>query len=140
MLQAAWENNVFFMEAYMYRCHPQIARMLELVGAGAIGDVRTIIARFGFCATYDLEGRLFNRTLGGGGILDVGGYCTSMARLVAGAAQGAVAEPERVFGVGKIGPVGASLYSETLPPTTGISSASQARARPSTAWLSCQAT
>jgi predicted dehydrogenase len=104
MLQAVWENSVFFMEAYMYRCHPQITRMLELIRAGEIGEVRTITARFGFRATYDLEGRLFNQTLGGGGILDVGGYCTSMARLVAGAAQGAVAEPERVFAVGQIGP------------------------------------
>jgi predicted dehydrogenase len=103
MLQAAWENSVFFMEAYMYRCHPQIVRMLELLRAGAIGEIRTITARFGFNAPYDLQNRLFSRALGGGGILDVGGYCTSMARLVAGAAQGAVIEPDRVFAVGQIG-------------------------------------
>jgi predicted dehydrogenase len=103
MLQAVWENGVFFMEAYMYRCHPQIARTLDLLRAGTIGDIRTITARFGFHATYDLEGRLFSRTLGGGGILDVGGYCTSMARLIAGAAKGAVVEPEKVFAVGQIG-------------------------------------
>ena len=115
MLQAVWENSVFFMEAYMYRCHPQITRMLELIREGAIGDVRAITARFGFCATYDLEGRLFNRTLGGGGILDVGGYCTSMARLIAGAATGAVAEPERVFAVGQIGPEsGVDEYAAAL--------------------------
>ena len=103
MLQAAWENNVFFMEAYMYRCHPQIARVLDLICKGRIGKVRTITARFGFRATYDLEGRLFNRTLGGGGILDVGGYCTSMARLIAGATEGRAIEPEKVFAVGDIG-------------------------------------
>jgi predicted dehydrogenase len=115
MLQAAWENSVFFMEAYMYRCHPQIARMLELIRAGTIGDVRTITARFSFRATYDLEGRLFNRTLGGGGILDVGGYCTSMARLIAGATQGTVVEPERVFAVGQIGPEsGVDEYAAAL--------------------------
>ena len=115
MLQAAWENNVFFMEAYMYRSHPQIARMLELLRKGAIGDVRTITARFTFRATYDLEGRLFNRTLGGGGILDVGGYCTSMARLIAGAKQGAVVEPEKVFAAGQIGPEsGVDEYAAAL--------------------------
>ena len=103
MLQAVWENRVFFMEAYMYRCHPQITRMLELLRSGAIGEVRAITARFGFHATYDLEGRLFNRTLGGGGILDVGGYCTSMARLIAGASQGVVVEPDKVFATGQIG-------------------------------------
>src|ERR1700677_1176549 len=42
MLQAVWENKVFFMEAYMYRCHPQIARTLELIRAGAIGSVQAI--------------------------------------------------------------------------------------------------
>jgi predicted dehydrogenase len=103
MLQAVWENNVFFMEAYMYRCHPQIHRMLELINQGAIGEVRTINATFGFSATYDLENRLFNRTLGGGGILDVGGYCTSMVRLIAGASTRAAVEPERLFAVGTIG-------------------------------------
>jgi predicted dehydrogenase len=103
MLQAVWENNVFFMEAYMYRCHPQIVRMLELLRAGAIGEVRAITARFSFNAQYDLEGRLFNRTLGGGGILDVGGYCTSMARMIAGAAEGKVIEPDRIFAAGQIG-------------------------------------
>lgn len=103
MLQAVWENSVFFMEAFMYRCHPQIALMLDLIRSGAIGDVRTISASFSFHADYNLEGRLFNRLLGGGGILDVGGYCTSMARLIAGAKLGKVVEPERVYAVGKIG-------------------------------------
>jgi predicted dehydrogenase len=115
MLQAVWENSVFFMEAYMYRCHPQISRMLDLLRAGAIGEVRTISARFSFRATYDLESRLFSRSLGGGGILDVGGYCTSMARLVAGAANGTIAEPDRVYAAGQIGfESGVDEYSTAL--------------------------
>jgi len=104
MIQAAWENSVFFMEAYMYRCHPQIARMIDLIRAGDIGDVRAIRASFGSPVPYDLEGRLFNRNLGGGGILDVGGYCTSMARLIAGVAQGKpFVEAERLSVFGQIG-------------------------------------
>jgi predicted dehydrogenase len=115
MLQAVWENSVFFMEAYMYRCHPQIPRMLELLRSGAIGEVRTITARFSFRAAYDLESRLFSRSLGGGGILDVGGYCTSMARLIAGAAEEKVAEPERVYAAGHIGNTsGVDEYSSAL--------------------------
>jgi len=115
MLQAVWENSVFFMEAYMYRCHPQILRMLELLRSGTIGEIRTIIARFSFRAAFDLESRLFSRSLGGGGILDVGGYCTSMARLIAGAAEGAVVEPDRVYAVGQIGEAsGVDEYSTAL--------------------------
>ncbi len=115
MLQAVWENSVFFMEAYMYRCHPQVQRMLDLIRSGAIGEVRTITARFSFRATYDLESRLFSRSLGGGGILDVGGYCTSMARLVAGAKEEKVVEPERVYAAGQIGSAsGVDEYSSAL--------------------------
>jgi predicted dehydrogenase len=114
-LQAVWENSVYFMEAYMYRCHPQIPRMLELIRAGAIGEVRTITARFSFRATYDLESRLFSRSLGGGGILDVGGYCTSMARLIAGAMEEKIVEPERVYAAGLIGSAsGVDEYSSAL--------------------------
>ena len=115
MLQAVWENSVFFMEAYMYRCHPQILRMLELIRSGAIGEVRTITARFSFRSTFDLESRLFSRSLGGGGILDVGGYCTSMARLIAGAMEEKSVEPERLYAAGQIGPVsGVDEYSSAL--------------------------
>jgi predicted dehydrogenase len=104
MMQAAWENSVFFMEAYMYRCHPQIARMIELIRAGTIGDVRVIKATFGSPVPYDLDNRLFNREMGGGGILDIGGYCTSMARLIAGVAIGKpFAEPEKLSVFGQIG-------------------------------------
>ncbi|MCE0483991.1 MAG: Gfo/Idh/MocA family oxidoreductase [Methylacidiphilales bacterium] len=104
MVQAAWENSVFFMEAYMYRCHPQIARMSELIRAGTIGDVRSIQASFGFFAPYDPQSRLFDPSLGGGGILDVGGYCTSMVRLIAGVAQGKpFAEAEKLSVFGQIG-------------------------------------
>jgi len=104
VLQAAWENSVFFMEAYMYRCHPQISRMIELIRAGTIGDVRVIKATFGSPVPYDLDNRLFNRELGGGGILDIGGYCTSMVRLIAGVAKGKpFAEPERMSVFGMIG-------------------------------------
>src|SRR6185436_3637937 len=42
-------------------------------------------------------------------------------------------------GVGKIGPPPPSLYSETLPPTTGTPSARQASPRPAIARVSCQA-
>ncbi len=83
---AARESGVFLMEAFMYRCHPQTARLAELIRSGAIGEIRVIEATFSFEGSLDVESRLYNKSLGGGGILDVGCYTTSMARLVAGAA------------------------------------------------------
>lgn len=86
--EAARKSGVFMMEAFMYRCHPQTVRVHEMVASGVIGNVRSIEATFGFNCSFNAESRLWNRELGGGGILDVGGYVVSMARLVAGAAIG----------------------------------------------------
>ena len=45
---AARKNDVFFMEAFMYRCHPQIAKLVELLKAGIVGDVRIIESYFAY--------------------------------------------------------------------------------------------
>jgi len=105
MVEAAQRNDVFLMEAFMYRCHPQTAKLVELLKARTIGEVRMIRATFGFNAGYDPESRLFKNALGGGGILDVGCYATSMSRLVAGVAMGKdFADPVEVKGCGHLVP------------------------------------
>jgi predicted dehydrogenase/aryl-alcohol dehydrogenase-like predicted oxidoreductase len=104
IIEAARQNNVFLMEAFMYRCHPQTAKIVELVRSGIIGEVRVIQTTFSFATSFNLESRLLNNALGGGGILDVGGYCVSMARLIAGAALGQdFANPIQVSGAAHIG-------------------------------------
>ncbi len=112
IVEAARRSDVFLMEAFMYRCHPQTARLVELIRERAIGEVRVIQAAFSFYCPFDAESRLFANALGGGGILDVGCYCTSMARLVAGAATGEdSAEPIEVKGVGHLGRTGVDEYA-----------------------------
>lgn len=105
VIDAAKRNNVFLMEALMYRCHPQTIKLVELIRSKIIGEVRVIQATFSFSTgDYNLEGRLLNNKLAGGGILDVGCYCTSMARLIAGAAVGKpFDEPEEFLGTGHVG-------------------------------------
>lgn len=103
MMEAATANRVFLMEAYMYRCHPQTARLVELLRERVIGDVAAIQATFSFHAGFNPDSRLWSNALAGGGILDVGGYTTSMARLIAGAAQGLpFADPVAVTGAGHL--------------------------------------
>ncbi|MCU0794106.1 MAG: aldo/keto reductase [Opitutaceae bacterium] len=107
MIQAARRAGVVFMEAFMYRCHPQTAKVVELVRGGAIGRVRLVQAAFGFRSDYKAESRLWANALGGGGILDVGCYAMSFARLVAGAAAGGAAtfaDPVSVVGAGQLHP------------------------------------
>ncbi|MEQ7010753.1 aldo/keto reductase [Actinopolymorpha sp. B17G11] len=104
VFEAARRHDVFAMEAYMYRCNPRTVRLAELIRSGAIGAVHQIQATFAFGSSGDPENRLFRQDLAGGGILDVGGYATSMARLLAGAARGqAFADPDEIDGVGHIG-------------------------------------
>ncbi|HEY5038400.1 MAG TPA: Gfo/Idh/MocA family oxidoreductase, partial [bacterium] len=88
MVAAAKKNGVFFMEAFMYRCHPQTAKLVQLIRSGMIGEVRLIEASFCFNNPVDSKHRLFNKKLGGGGILDIGCYPASFARVVAGASHG----------------------------------------------------
>jgi predicted dehydrogenase len=95
------------MEAFMYRCHPQTAKLTELVCTKAIGDVRLIQCSFAFASNPAPDHRLLNLAMGGGGILDVGCYAMSMARLLAGAAAGKpFAEPAHISGEGVLGSTG----------------------------------
>jgi predicted dehydrogenase/aryl-alcohol dehydrogenase-like predicted oxidoreductase len=112
IVEAARLNDVFLMEAFMYRCHPQTHKLVELLGQKVIGEVRVIQASFSFHAGFNPSGRLFNNELGGGGILDVGGYCASMARLIAGAAMGKdFAEPTYVGGAAHLGETGVDEWA-----------------------------
>jgi predicted dehydrogenase len=72
-------------EAFMWRHHPQTARLRELLAEGAIGDVRLVRASFSFPLAVDAPNVRLAADLDGGGLLDVGCYCVSGARLVAGA-------------------------------------------------------
>jgi aryl-alcohol dehydrogenase-like predicted oxidoreductase len=90
----------------MYRCHPQTAKLVELLRDGVIGQVRMIRASFGFGGgdSINPKARLFAAELGGGGILDVGCYPVSFARLVAGAVDGKrFADPVHVKAAGRVG-------------------------------------
>lgn len=107
VIAAARRQGVFLMEAYMYRCHPLTAALLSYLNEGAIGPVRHARADFGFRAARAAHHRLFSPALGGGGILDVGGYPVSFARLMAGVAESVpFAEPVALTANGLIGPTG----------------------------------
>ena len=112
MIEAAVRNDVFLMEAYMYRCLPQTKLVAQLVRDGELGTVHQIQATFAFAAGFRPESRIFADELAGGGILDVGGYPVSYARLIAGAATGQpYADPAAVTAVGHVGETGADEWS-----------------------------
>ncbi len=108
--------GVFAGEAYMYRLHPQTAKLLELVKARAVGDIRIIRSSFGFnMGSFRADHRLFANETAGGGILDVGGYPVSMVRMIAGAVDGKpFAEPEKVAGAAHLGQSGVDEWASAV--------------------------
>jgi xylose dehydrogenase (NAD/NADP) len=86
----AEREGLLLMEGFMYRHNPQTRRLKELVMGGAIGGVRLVRASFSFTVTAAADIRLAAE-YEGGALMDVGCYCVSGARLLAG-------EPERVSG------------------------------------------
>ncbi len=115
IIEAARGSDVFLMEGFMYRCHPQMTRLSELIQEGTIGDVLTIRSTFSFSVPFDGSSRLFNKALGGGGILDVGCYPASMSRFIAGAAMGKpFADHLRMKALGTIGPSGVDTLTAAV--------------------------
>lgn len=111
-IEAARGAGVFLMEAMMYRFHPQIAALIDLLAADEIGEVRLIQAAFGFHKPFEAGHRLYANALAGGGILDVGCYPMSMARLVAGVTAGKpFLDPVKVAGVGHLGTTGVDEWA-----------------------------
>ena len=115
--------GTFAGEAFMYRVHPQTAKLIELIQSGVIGEVRMIQSSFGFSmGKFQPEHRLFASALAGGGIMDVGCYPVSMARLIAGVAGGkAFADPIKVAGTAKLNAEGTDDWAAaTLTFDNGI--------------------
>ncbi|WP_425646472.1 aldo/keto reductase [Agrobacterium leguminum] len=112
----AKKAGVFAGEAYMYRLHPQTTKLLELVKARAVGDIRIIRSSFGFnMGSFRADHRLFANETAGGGILDVGGYPVSMVRMIAGAVDGKpFAEPEKVAGAAHLGQSGVDEWASAV--------------------------
>lgn len=107
IVEAARRADVFLLEAFAYRSHPQTQRLVELLRSAAIGEVRLVDAVFGYDAGPRPTNYLLVPELAGGSILDVGCYTTSMAHLVAAAASGEpVVQAVEVAGAGTIGPTG----------------------------------
>ncbi|HWZ57638.1 MAG TPA: Gfo/Idh/MocA family oxidoreductase [Gemmatimonadaceae bacterium] len=89
------------MEAFMYRHHPQIQRVVDLVRGGAIGRLRAVTSTFTFLLRNPGDARL-RPELDGGALMDVGCYCVNGTRALAG-------EPEHVLGEQVTGPGGVDM-------------------------------
>ena len=96
----AGHRRLVLCEAFMWRHHPQVRALLDLLPE--IGELQTIRATFAFVLDRPGDIRL-RADLDGGSLMDVGTYCVSGARLLTGE------EPELVFGSQVVGPSGVDV-------------------------------
>lgn len=99
MILAAQQSQTFLMEAIWTRFLPTHLKMWELIQQGAIGKVLSVKADFGFKANFNPDGRLFNKALAGGALLDIGIYPVFLAMNVLG-------KPDEILAMGHIGSTG----------------------------------
>ena len=79
------------MEAFMYRHHPQWLKAQQLVNEGKIGNLLNIHSFFSYYNADPANIRNMAE-IGGGGLMDIGCYCISLARFIFNS------EPQRVLG------------------------------------------
>lgn len=100
MFDVAEEQGRLLMEAFMYRVHPQTLAVQDAVNKGTIGRLRSIRTSFCYRTRRIDDNVRFRADLAGGGLMDVGCYCTSFSLLFAGA------EPTKVTAAAQLHPSG----------------------------------
>lgn len=105
MFDAAEKHGRVLIEAFMYRCHPAIQKCIELVHAGALGNLKLIRTHFTFNRPPDPQDVRYRKDLAGGSLMDVGCYCINFARALAGG------EPTQSHAVAHIHSTGVDDYA-----------------------------
>src|SRR5438132_10589697 len=92
LLRTRDRTGVKIEEAFMVRTHPQWVRVRELISAGRIGEVRSVMGHFSY-DNPDPQNIRNIAEIGGGGLMDIGCYLIFFARLIF------QDEPKRVVGL-----------------------------------------
>lgn len=83
LVEIARKNNLVIQENYMFQYHSQIEEIKKIISSGRIGKVRLFKSSFGFPRRGENDFR-YDKQLGGGALMDVGGYITKLATLLLG--------------------------------------------------------
>jgi len=79
MIREAKSRKVFLMEALWTKFLPHYNRVKEMINYDELGQIRSILVNFGFKPVEPVPDRIYNPTLGGGTLLDIGIYNVFMA-------------------------------------------------------------
>lgn len=103
----AQSKGLFLMEGLWTRFIPVTEKLIELLERKVIGEVLFIRADFGFKADLNPDGRIYNKSLGGGSLLDVGIYPIYMSLLVLGV-------PARIQSMARFTASGVDIYCSMM--------------------------
>lgn len=97
IVTAARERGTFVMEAMWARFNPHMVSVRETLTSGVLGDIVSVIADHAQWFPLDPRHRLFDRSVGGGALLDLGIYPVSFASMVLGAPSRVTARSTPAF-------------------------------------------
>ena len=98
LISIAYEKGLAFHENYMFIYHSQLEEINDIVKRDEIGDVRLYRITFGF-PLRQLNDFRYNKALGGGALLDGGGYCMKYGNwLLGGDAHVVTAQSNKIEG------------------------------------------
>ncbi len=83
LVNAAREKGVLLVENYLFPHHSQFKWVTDYLASGELGDVRLIRSTFGF-PPLNADNFRYNMELGGGALLDAGGYVLKISNLLLG--------------------------------------------------------
>jgi len=81
MVSTCKKNNVRLMEGFMFRFHPQLLKVKELIKQNYLGKLYTFSGYYGFTSISRNDIR-FNKKLGGGILNDAGCYPICASRII----------------------------------------------------------
>ena len=85
LVQIARRLGLFLMESFQFRFHAQNVYVKRLLESGELGDVRHVVARFGFPPFPDGSRNIrYSKSLGGGALLDAGAYVVKVSAYLLG--------------------------------------------------------
>ena len=84
MFRVSERTGQVLIEAFMYRSHPAIQKLIDMVRRGALGQVKLIRSNFSFTREVMDSDARYQVDHAGGGLMDVGSYCVNLARAVMG--------------------------------------------------------
>ena len=107
MIAKAKANNLFLMEGLWTRFIPATEKLLELLATNAIGELLFARADFGFKPPFNPQGRIYNKSLGGGSLLDIGIYPIYFSLLTLGL-------PENITATARLAETGVDTFCAML--------------------------